>query len=187
MRDLKSTIQSKNLAAELFEALCDENRTVVVLEDFLPFFQSKNEAEHAFRLFDKDENTDVTKQEIEAALLNILRAKKAIEAGLRDLGVTVAKLDDMLSIIALLVAIFVWCGLFGVSLQGFLLTASSLLISFAFVVGETAKGVFQSILFLFVNHPFDVGDRISMDGVIYTVKEMGMMTTILQSIDGLGL
>jgi len=39
-----------------------------------------------------------------------------------------------------------------------------------------------SIIFLFIKHPYDVGDRVKVDGDIYTVKEIRLLSTIF--LDG---
>ncbi|KAE8646845.1 mechanosensitive ion channel protein 6 isoform X2 [Cucumis sativus] len=43
--------------------------------------------------------------------------------------------------------------------------------------------VFESIIFLFVMHPFDVGDRCEIDGVQMIVEEMNILTTIFLRYD----
>lgn len=35
-----------------------------------------------------------------------------------------------------------------------------------------------SIIFLFVKHPYDVGDRVSIDQLDYTVKEIRLLSTV---------
>ena len=42
------------------------------------------------------------------------------------------------------------------------MTVGSLLVSFTFVFGNMFKTLFESVVFLFVVHPFDVGDMISI-------------------------
>jgi small-conductance mechanosensitive channel len=39
-----------------------------------------------------------------------------------------------------------------------------------------------SIIFLFIKHPYDVGDRIKVDKTVYTVKEIRLLSTIF--LDG---
>ena len=46
-----------------------------------------------------------------------------------------------------------------------LLFLSSQLLLVVFMFGNTAKTVFEAIIFVFVMHPFDVGDRCVIDGV----------------------
>jgi small-conductance mechanosensitive channel len=39
-----------------------------------------------------------------------------------------------------------------------------------------------SIIFLFIKHPYDVGDRVKLDKDIYTVKEIRLLSTVF--LDG---
>jgi small-conductance mechanosensitive channel len=41
-----------------------------------------------------------------------------------------------------------------------------------------------SIIFLFIKHPYDIGDAIEIDGVTYTVKEIFLLSTVF--VDGRG-
>lgn len=42
---------------------------------------------------------------------------------------------------------------------------SSIVLAFAFMFGNSVKTVYESIIYLFVVHPFDVGDKIIVDSV----------------------
>ena len=41
---------------------------------------------------------------------------------------------------------------------------SSLLLSLSFAIGPSLLVLVNSVVFLFVQHPFDVGDRVTVDG-----------------------
>ena len=43
---------------------------------------------------------------------------------------------------------------------------SAKLVGLAFIVGSTCKNIFESFVFVFVMHPYDVGDRCVVDGVL---------------------
>ncbi|KAL0324122.1 UNVERIFIED_CONTAM: Mechanosensitive ion channel protein 10 [Sesamum calycinum] len=45
------------------------------------------------------------------------------------------------------------------------------------------KTVFESIVFVFVMHPFDIGDRCVIDGVQLIVEEMNILTTVFLRYD----
>ncbi|KAI7740275.1 hypothetical protein M8C21_001365, partial [Ambrosia artemisiifolia] len=53
----------------------------------------------------------------------------------------------------------------------------------AFIFGNTCKTIFEAIIFLFVMHPFDVGDRCEIDGVQMIVEEMNILTTVFLKWD----
>lgn len=55
---------------------------------------------------------------------------------------------------------------------------SAILRSWVFVFGNMAKTLFEAIVFIFVMHPFDVGDRIEIDGNQMVVEEMNILTTV---------
>ncbi|CAI9270426.1 unnamed protein product [Lactuca saligna] len=44
---------------------------------------------------------------------------------------------------------------------------------------------FEAIIFLFVMHPFDVGDRCEVDGIQMVVEEMNILTTVFLRFDNL--
>ncbi|KAJ6360331.1 hypothetical protein OIU77_004355 [Salix suchowensis] len=47
----------------------------------------------------------------------------------------------------------------------------------------TSQSIFESIIFVFVMHPFDVGDRCVVDGVQMVVEEMNILTTVFLRYD----
>ena len=47
-----------------------------------------------------------------------------------------------------------------VSLTRIWLTVSSLLLSFVFVFGNSIRAIYESVVYLFVVRPFDIGDAI---------------------------
>ena len=71
-------------------------------------------------------------------------------------------------LVAIIVAIICLL-ILGVPINHFLVFISSQLLLVAFVFGNTCKTTFEAIIFLFVMHPYDVGDRCEIDGNL--VKE----------------
>ncbi|PKI51830.1 hypothetical protein CRG98_027748 [Punica granatum] len=60
---------------------------------------------------------------------------------------------------------------------------SSQLLVAVFVFGNTAKTVFEAIIFVFVMHPYDVGDRCVIDGVQMVVEEVNILNTVFLKYD----
>ena len=48
----------------------------------------------------------------------------------------------------------------------------------SWLIGGSLQEVLTSIIFLFVKHPFDVGDKVILDKEMYTVKEIRLLSTI---------
>jgi small-conductance mechanosensitive channel len=84
---------------------------------------------------------------------------------LNDTKTAVDELNNLASAIVLVVAIIVWLLVMGFLTTQVLVFISSQLLLVVFVFGNTAKTTFEAIVFVFVMHPFDVGDRCVIDGV----------------------
>jgi small-conductance mechanosensitive channel len=84
---------------------------------------------------------------------------------LNDTKTAVDELNNLASAIVLVVAIIVWLLVMGFLTTQVLVFISSQLLLVVFVFGNTAKTIFEAIIFVFVMHPFDVGDRCVIDGV----------------------
>jgi small-conductance mechanosensitive channel len=124
--------------------------------------------------------------EMRTVITAYYKEKRAVESGLRDLSTTVGKLDNVFLTFSAIVLLLVWLAIFGISINAYLVTAGSLIITTSFVIGNSAKNVFEAIIFIFILHPFDVGDKIEVDGVKYNVIRMGLMVSVLHRTDGQG-
>ncbi|KAI3652530.1 hypothetical protein MP228_001955 [Amoeboaphelidium protococcarum] len=182
--DVQSVQQARKLANDIFNALLEPGKSEVTIDNFVPYFPSPDEARKAFRLFDTNGNGDIEKEEMKTAIEQFLNEKKAIETGVADLGTVVGRLDSFLLVITFIVVLFIWLSVFGVALTQYLLTFGSLIILSGVVIGNSAKTVVENILFLFVLHPFDVGDKIVVDGELYTVKNIALNSTTLVHVEG---
>jgi small-conductance mechanosensitive channel len=54
----------------------------------------------------------------------------------------------------------------------------------SWLIGSSLAEVLTSIIFLFVKHPFDVGDRVDLEKLSYTVKEIRLLSTIFLDSNG---
>ena len=56
--------------------------------------------------------------------------------------------------------------------------AGTLILGLSWLIGGSLQEVLQSIIFLFIKHPYDVGDRVTVEKETYTVKEIRLLSTI---------
>ncbi|CAG8491946.1 8440_t:CDS:10 [Ambispora gerdemannii] len=166
---LQTGHDARILGRRLFRAFCDSERNHLVFEDICGYFPSHEAAENAFFIFDKDGNGDVSKEEILIVCVETYKERKAIAASMRDLDNAVGKLD---SILMVFIIILLFVAFLDVSFQTYIATAGSILLALSFMVGSSAQALFECIIFLFVKHPFDVGDRVEIEKQTYIVKEM---------------
>ena len=100
--------------------------------------------------------------------MNVYKERKSLAHSLNDTKTAIEELNRIFSGIALLVIVIVWLILMGFATTHVLVLLSSQLLLVAFIFGNTCKTVFEAIIFVFVMHPFDVGDRCVIDGVQVT-------------------
>ena len=57
------------------------------------------------------------------------------------------------------------------------LSFSSVLLAFAFVFGNSLRNMYETVIFLFVMHPYDVGDALFINGDWCSVEEIALQYT----------
>lgn len=57
----------------------------------------------------------------------------------------------------------------------------------AFAIGGTVTEFLSCCIFLFVKHPYDVGDRITIDHQELVVKHISLMYSVFQRVDNDGV
>ncbi|KAF2277511.1 uncharacterized protein EI97DRAFT_295950 [Westerdykella ornata] len=189
---LSSASGSQVLARRLYRTFAREDTETVHPEDLRNAFDNDEEADAAFAMFDKDMNGDISMEELEAVCVEIGRERKAITASLKDLDSVVSKLDDVFMFIVFVITILVFISLISTSASGVLTSAGSTVLALSWLFSATAQEFLQSIIFVFVKHPFDVGDRVSIYGNTgknglgddYFVKKISLLYTEFKKMEG---
>ncbi|KAI7905740.1 uncharacterized protein BX663DRAFT_500745 [Cokeromyces recurvatus] len=178
--------QAKYLAKKIYNNLMgpDNNRDTIVEADFYPFFKTTKEASYAFSLFDADGNGDISKRELRAGCVRIYRERKNLSRSMRDLSQATGKLDIILMIIFTVVWVIIVCAAFGVNVGTDLMPLWSAFVAASFIFGTSAKDAFESIIFVFVTHPFDSGDRVMIQNENWVVQNVGLLVTTFVKWDG---
>ncbi len=96
--------------------------------------------------------------------VNVYRERRALSLSLSDTKTAVNKLHKILNVILFTILIIIWLLVLGIATKNLLVFVSSQLLLVVFIFGNTCKNIFEAIVFLFVLHPFDVGDRCIIDG-----------------------
>lgn len=189
---LNTTSGSQVLARRLYRTFVREGFDTVFSSDLRNAFETDEETEAAFSMFDKDMNGDISMEELEAVCVEIGRERKSITASLKDLDSVVSKLDDVFVFIVVVITLLVFLSLISTSTAGVLTSAGSTLLALSWLFSATAQEFLQSVIFVFVKHPFDVGDRVSiygntgatLQGDDYFVKEIALLYTEFKKMEG---
>lgn len=178
---------ASKLARKLFSTLSNvyPPRQHLLVEDFYPYFKSTSDAQAAFAIFDKDGNGDISRKEMREAVRRIYRERRALTASLKDVGSAVAKLDAVLVACVLVVFIFIALLIFNRSdTIASLVPLATIILGFSFIFGHSAQTLFESLIFIFSTHVFDVGDLVMIDDTPMEVREFGLFSTTFKRVDG---
>ncbi|KAJ7229071.1 Mechanosensitive ion channel-domain-containing protein [Mycena pura] len=182
--NVSSASEAKRLARSIYMRLKSPTRNFLIATDFRPAFATTEAAEAAFRVFDRDNNGDLSRAEIKTTLLKVYKERRFLARAMRDVGAALKTLDQILLVFALGVQFFISLSVFGVNITNSLTSVYTLIVGASFIFKTAASSVFDSIMFLFVTHPFDTGDRCFIDNEIMVVKKMGLLATVFTRWDG---
>ncbi|KFK38832.1 hypothetical protein AALP_AA3G166200 [Arabis alpina] len=180
---IRSEIEAKIAAKKIFHNVTEPGSRYIYLEDFLRFL-CEEESERAMTLFEGDsESHKISKSCLKNWVVKAFRERRALALTLSDTKTAVNRLHRIINVVISIIILIIWLLILGIATSRFLLVVSSQLLLVAFVFGNSCKTIFEAIIFLFVMHPFDVGDRCEIDGVQLVVEEMNILTTVFLRYD----
>ncbi|KAJ6627437.1 hypothetical protein B0H10DRAFT_1779807 [Mycena sp. CBHHK59/15] len=182
--NVNSAHEAKRLARSIYMRFKNPTRKYLLPADFYPAFPDATAADAAFRVFDKDNNGDLSRAELKTTLMKVYKERRFLARAMRDVGAALRTLDHMLLLFALLAQFFISLSVFGVDVEKSLTSVYTIGIGASFIFKTAASGAFDSIMFLFVTHPYDTGDRCFIDDEILVVKKMGLFATVFTRWDG---
>ena len=196
---LEKKRSSEALAKRIWMSLVVEGKESLYQEDIVEVLGPDRdvEAQECFAALDRDGNGDVSLDEMMLTVTEYGRERKAIASSLHDVDSAINVLDSMLCIIVFIITIFVFgktsphrsiltlilvVAFLNSSFATTLATAGTALLSLSFVFASTAQEVLGSCIFLFVKHPFDVGDRVDISDTQLVVERISLLFTIFKEI-----
>lgn len=180
---ITSENHAKIAARKIFFNVARPGAKFIYLEDLMRFMR-EDEAIKTFRLFEgASECKGISKKALKNWLVNAFRERRALALSLNDTKTAVNKLHQMLNIIVAVLVLVMSLLILKIATTHFFIFFSSQLLLIVFIFGNTCKTTFEAIIFLFVMHPFDVGDRVDVDGVQMVVEEMNILTTVFLRYD----
>lgn len=182
---LEKVASSEALAKRLWMSFVVEGKEALYREDLEEVLgaQREQEADEAFDAIDKDANGDISLDEMIMAVVDMGRERHAIANSMHDVDQAIDVLDKLLCTIVLVIIVFVFVGFLNASFTTTLATAGTALLSMSFIFASTAAEVLGSCIFLFVKHPFDVGDRVDVTGEGLIVEHISLLFTVFKRVD----
>jgi len=184
----KTDIEAKLLAKDIFISLCPEERDYLIMDDFGAIFKTESATKDSYYIFDRDHDGTITKKEFRISVVNIFRDQRNLNASVLNSSTALNKLDTLANSAVILMGLFISLTIFEIQIQNLLTLMLSFVIGISFVIGEAAKNAFGGLLFMFNDHPYDVGDRIFLSSFSsiedLTVIQINIMTTIFRRWNG---
>lgn len=185
---LEKVRTSEALAKRIWMSFVVEGNEALFVDDIVEVLGPghRDEAEECFEAIDADGNGDISLDEMIRKVVEMGKERKAIGNSMKDISQALGVFDQVLLFIVLLIVIFIFLAFFQSSFITTLTTAGTTLLSLSFIFAVTAQEFLGSCIFLFVKHPYDVGDRVDITGSEkeqLVVEKISLLYTVFNRID----
>ncbi|KAL0904924.1 hypothetical protein M5K25_027088 [Dendrobium thyrsiflorum] len=161
---IKSEREAKIAAKKIFSNVAKPGAKHIYLADLMRFMR-EDEAVKTMSLLNETQDDRVSKRILKNWVVNTFRERRALSLTLNDTKTAVNKLHQIANIVVAIVIIAIWLLILNIATTHFFVFLSSQILLLVFVFGNTFKTTFEAMIFLFIMHPFDVGDRCEVNGV----------------------
>lgn len=154
-------------------------KKVLTYNNIKEYFPSNHE-----RVFKYLSNTDPIqeKQVITVGALKMiakeLYVKRAdINRTIKDRNYIFDKLEFMFSLVVKYISAIVLCVILGVEHEVYITGFGTSILTFSWVFADSIKNLFNCFIFVLVIRPYDIGDRVKINGENYVVNKINLLTT----------
>ncbi|EEP77335.1 predicted protein [Uncinocarpus reesii 1704] len=181
---LEKRKSSEALAKRLWMSFVLSGREALFIDDLYEVFgpDHHTEAEECFAILDRDDNGDVSLEEMILTITEFGRDRQAIAKSMHDVDQAIHVLDNLLCTVVFILVILVFVAFLNKGFGTTLAAGATALLSLSFVFAVTAQEVLGSCIFLFVKHPYDVGDRVDINGSQLIVERISLLFTVFKNI-----
>ena len=103
------------------------------------------------------------------------RERRTLALTVNDTKTAVDDLHHIMNVIVTIIILVIWLIICGAPVTQFLIFVTTQLALGVYVFGTTGKTIFESIVFLFIMHPYDVGDRCEVDSTQVIINNPSSM------------
>ncbi|KAJ5635125.1 uncharacterized protein N7484_008438 [Penicillium longicatenatum] len=173
------------LARRVWMSFVVEGRDSLYIDDIVEVLGPGHEAEadECFAMLDKDGNGDISLDEMILTVTELGRTRKALNHSMHDVDQAIGVLDGLLFSVAAVIGVLVFISFVTTGFGTVIAAGATSLLSLSFVFSTTCQEVLGSCIFLFVKHPFDIGDRVDVSDKDYIVERISLLFTVFRSIN----
>ena len=157
-------LDARRIARDIFHALCPSDRKHLTPDDLSVFGRDESNAE-AFSVFDTDGDGSVSRSEFRNAVMGIFSETRNLARSIKDGDSALDKLDRIFLAALLVILGFLLLAVFKLPAQSILSLGLSTAIALNVFIGDSIKKIFENIIFIFLHHPYDVGDTVLLSTI----------------------
>ena len=174
------------LAKRIWMSFVVEGKEALTQDDIADVMgdDRRTEAEEAFAALDSDGNGDISLDEMIMTIAEFSRERRSIASSMHDVDQAINVLDNLLGAVVFIAIVGVFIAFLNTSFVTTLATAGTALLSLSFVFSATCQEVLGSCIFVFVKHPYDVGDRVDLGVEQLVVEHISLLFTVFRRTAG---
>eukprot|EP00873_Tetraselmis_striata_P005195 jgi/Tetstr1/425459/TSEL_015906.t1 len=179
--------RTREFAKLLFHTIkgSDSWRQYITYQDVELFFpdsaDGRRDARSAFGLFASNRSAKVYRQQVTDTVLNIYKDRSNISASLSNTDTMVKSLQGCLAAGLHFLFLAFYLLIWRIDILAGFSAFSATVLALSFIFGNTIRNLFESMLFLFVEHPYDIGDWVEIEGKAYEVVKISLMNTVFHA------
>ncbi|PWN30528.1 hypothetical protein BDZ90DRAFT_229542 [Jaminaea rosea] len=194
---LESAKETRKLARRIFYSFSERDQEdpkgalVITLNALRHIFPDGSTAQAAFSIFDKDSNGSLTREELEASCLEIMRDRMGLVNSMHDVDSAVSSLDNLFMSVYILIAAVIIAAMLSTKFSTLVTSLGSVVLGLSWLFSASAAESFSAVIFLIGKHPYDTGDRVDIPGMgeagadgHFEVVELGLLSTVFRSSEG---
>ncbi len=176
---------SKALARRLWLSFVGEGREELYKHDLLEVLgeHRMDDVDEIFANLDRDGNGDVSLDEMTMLCVSVGRDRKNRATSMHEIGQAIAVLDRLLSFVVLVAIAFIFAAFFSPDFSTKITSLWTTFTGLAFAIGGTVTEFLSCCIFLFIKHPYDVGDRVDINEVQLIVEHISLMYSVFRRVD----
>ncbi len=159
----------------------------LTLADLAPFFQS-HDVRRAFEVFNTCHEANVSEDEFVKTIDAIYLERSTLVKVILTNSDVIRKLDKVMMAVLIAAIAILFPVIVGFNPTEALIPLSSTwgpsLLLFSLALKDMVTTYVSSLFFIFVTHPYDVGDRVYLARGNYFVRKMSILTTMFERWDG---
>ncbi|KAF3774567.1 Mechanosensitive ion channel protein 10 [Nymphaea thermarum] len=176
---INSEAEATAVAYTIFRNVARPDSKHIDEEDLLRFLSKEDVQKILPQFAGAAELGKVKKSAFRKWVVDAYLERKSLAHSLNDTKTAVKQLHKLANCMVILFNLVVWLLFMGFATSKVLLFIASQLLLLGFMFGNTCKIIFESIIFVFVMHPFDVGDRCVIDGVQCCILPLNFFLALL--------